>query len=1009
MKVPMWKSNPFWQTFRFEIGIYVDFNIALKNAFKEFMSKEIKRLEGKNTIFFMFKVQTDQGFRSITHLQRINISKTTYEKYMETYHVENISRDFQKFVAQEMQDNAKTLLDLITLCGETWYLVRDRYGEYNMNFIVFDYKIVPSDEIQKITQQKDLKNKLIPHKESIISKPELQIYSGHHLPTTMDFTQWGEYELSLDFKTAIVKKTNNKGKETKIEYHIKLDDYKLLVDLKVGSLTAFSWVDTLDLSNNEDIKNISKNLGSFKRTINKNTYYFEDGKLQLHFVSKSSRKITTVNKSTYRSKDFITYDIETKTIDGLMIPYCVCLYDGSNHKVFYITDYDYLNLTVKEKSDVMLKDSILFLLKPKYTGYKVYAHNFSYFDGIFLMKILTEMNGVVKPIIRDGKFIETKIFYDWKETTDNLIDKTVLINYENISNDNIYKEINTKAKNCKYNISFRDSLLLLPSKLSELAKTFGVENKDLFPYKFVNEKTTTFEYEGNMPSLQYYNVSDMGDDISERLQTWKEYQARFNNKNWNLKTETILYCKKDVKILWEILDNYSKIIFENWYVDLMKSPTISSLAFKLFRSNYLPDLDKQKITIPTITGKVYEDIKKSYTGGAVDVYKPYGENIKVYDVKSLYPSVMLNNPMPVGNPTYFEGNILVNKDFWINNEKPFGFFYVKVQAPKDMKEPILQVKRKINNLTRTIAPIGSWKGWYFSEELYNAEKYGYKFEVLKGYTFNKGYIFKDYVEKLYKIKESNPKGSPMNLNAKLLLNSLYGRFGMSPHSDEHIVLPSSLSNQFLLDDKFDILDVIDFKNNKELITYKVKHNPNIDDNIEENKYKNVSIVVASAITAYGRIHMSQFKNNPQIGELLYSDTDCIAITGELNEKHIGKGIGQMEVEKQFIKVVYLAPKVYIGLMQNKKDSNKIEVHAVIKGINVEKKAKQFKFNDFVSLLTKGQTFGMEQEKWSRNIADASVTIESVDYNLIVTENKREIIYNNNNTFVDTKPLIFQEE
>lgn len=344
-----------------------------------------------------------------------------------------------------------------------------------------------------------------------------------------------------------------------------------------------------------------------------------------------------------------------------MIPYCICLYDGSNYKVFYITDYDHLgsNLTIKEKSDLMLKDSVLFLLKPKYSGYKVYAHNFSYFDGIFLMKILTEIDGVVKPVIRDGKFIETKIFYDWKKDSKPETNTNNNNNYDsNVSNENIYKEINNKAKYCKHHISFRDSLLLLPAKLSELAKTFGVAKKDLFPYKFVNKSEINFDYVGPLPSLQYYNVSDMGDDVTERLQTWREYKARFNNTKWNLKNETILYCKNDVKILWDILDNYSKIIFENWYVDLMKSPTISSLAFKLFRSNYLPELEQNNIKIPTITGKVYDDIKKSYTGGAVDVYKPYGENIKVYDVKSLYPSVMLNNPMPIGDPTYFEGNIL---------------------------------------------------------------------------------------------------------------------------------------------------------------------------------------------------------------------------------------------------------------------------------------------------------------------------------------------------------------
>jgi hypothetical protein len=41
----------------------------------------------------------------------------------------------------------------------------------------------------------------------------------------------------------------------------------------------------------------------------------------------------------------------------------------------------------------------------------------------------------------------------------------------------------------------------------------------------------------------------------------------------------------------------------------MKSPTISSLAFKLFRSNYLNELENNKIKIPAITGKIYEDIK----------------------------------------------------------------------------------------------------------------------------------------------------------------------------------------------------------------------------------------------------------------------------------------------------------------------------------------------------------------------------------------------------------------
>lgn len=61
---------------------------------------------------------------------------------------------------------------------------------------------------------------------------------------------------------------------------------------------------------------------------------------------------------------------------------------------------------------------------------------------------------------------------------------------------------------------------------------------------------------------------------------------------------------------------------------------------------------------------------------------------------------------------------------------------------------------------------------YLSEELYNALKFGYKFEVLWGYTFKKDYIFKDYIDTLYNLRLNYPKTDPMNLITKLLLNSL---------------------------------------------------------------------------------------------------------------------------------------------------------------------------------------------------------------------------------------------
>jgi hypothetical protein len=71
-------------------------------------------------------------------------------------------------------------------------------------------------------------------------------------------------------------------------------------------------------------------------------------------------------------------------------------------------------------------------MKPKYHNYKIYLHNFSFFDGIFLLKIFYELTNItIKPIIRDGRIIDLKFpFYNG---------------------------------NNKINLYFRDSYLLLPA------------------------------------------------------------------------------------------------------------------------------------------------------------------------------------------------------------------------------------------------------------------------------------------------------------------------------------------------------------------------------------------------------------------------------------------------------------------------------------------------------------------------------------------------------------------
>jgi len=67
-------------------------------------------------------------------------------------------------------------------------------------------------------------------------------------------------------------------------------------------------------------------------------------------------------------------------------------------------------------------------------------------------------------------------------------------------------------------------------------------------------------------------------------------------------------------------------------------------------------------------------------------------------------------------------------------------------------------------------------------------------------------------------------------------------------------------------ENFEIIDLIDLKNNDFFCSF---INPNNFD-----KDLKISIGIASAVTAYSRVYMSKFKNNPNYN-LYYSDTDSI--------------------------------------------------------------------------------------------------------------------------------------
>jgi len=159
-------------------------------------------------------------------------------------------------------------------------------------------------------------------------------------------------------------------------------------------------------------------------------------------------------------------------------------------------------------------------------------------------------------------------------------------------------------------------------------------------------------------------------------------------------------------------------------LNINNHPTLSSLSFGIFLTQYL---NKLNVSIPMLYGQTANDIRLSYTGGSTDMFIPFNSNLELvygYDINSLYPAVMQNKNFPIGNPTYFKGDIRKY------DVEAFGFFHCKVEAPTDLMHPLIQLHVKTKSGLRTIAPTGTFECMLFSEEMDNAIKLGYKFKIL---------------------------------------------------------------------------------------------------------------------------------------------------------------------------------------------------------------------------------------------------------------------------------------
>lgn len=604
------------------------------------------------------------------------------------------------------------------------------------------------------------------------------------------------------------------------------------------------------------------------------------------------------------------YHADNNERDGTLI-----LYDGLEHEVMR---WDYSDDNSKEKVEARLKEM------KNHKKCVFVAHNLSRFDGSFLLQYLLEKNIDVKFIINSGRILGLK----WNHST------------------------------------VWDSCLFMTDSLKNIAKFFKCKvQKGDFNHHLIKSWADVERYKETAE-----NIGEMG---------WKPY----------------LDC--DVYSLAEIVQKYSQNVYDTFAVDVFKSVTLSSMTYKLWGQSTL----EQNVVIETPQYDKYDFVKDSIYGGRVfplqkyfatdalnpeeqtelqRIYKELDSGISLDDIKydpnevsEMYKKIwdsgsfLMNMDMNSLYPTAMRLDMPVGISEWSSNPQTdfqndyMGIYHIEFDPPKNLILAILPQRNTVYTPPwESKTDNKKWKGsgikWslepnegiFTSVEIKQAIKYGYKIKFKQKALIwkEKKPVFKDYIEKIYKIKkEQDALEGTENYNeiirmiAKNMMNALYGKTCQRPIQDEQRIIKTE-SEFYKFCEDYLLTDYIWVKQGNENVLA-VSGSPLEIENAKPSHF-------GAFILSYSRMLMLQdfdyVTNGLKEPLFTYTDTDSMHIYGKKYKEMIaekperfGPEIGQLsnDIKGNGAIIIYeycLAPKCYMYIYITK--DGKMGMKKKVKGV-----------------------------------------------------------------------------
>lgn len=329
----------------------------------------------------------------------------------------------------------------------------------------------------------------------------------------------------------------------------------------------------------------------------------------------------------------------------------------------------------------------------------------------------------------DSSFIMSYLFnHDYKYDIEETNNKGTFSIIRSDSNKMYQLKVNWNVDNKKgLSTEFKDSFKKIPSKISMIAKSWGLELSKL--------------------NIDYNQHRDYGQELTQ---------------------DEIEYITNDVKI--------PAIAMQTLIADGFTSLTIGADALKYYKTTV--NKNTLDIYMPSISQEEDDYIRHTYKGGFTYVNPKYQEKKIdkgiVLDVNSLYPSVMYHDKLPYGAPIKFNGEYTPKKFYDLYIFHGYINFSIKknhIPTIQLKKSPIFGETEYIKSSNGEMVEL-----WLTSIDLkLMYEQYDiHEIEWIDGMMFmSQVGMFNKYIEHFMEIKKKE-KGAKRQ-EAKLFLNNLYGK------------------------------------------------------------------------------------------------------------------------------------------------------------------------------------------------------------------------------------------